>query len=77
MLTTEQRQLRAQLASTAARAARSGDPSAVLAVEAKRREYRFVSAQEYVRDLVDTAPPLTADQRDQLAAQLRGGGTDG
>jgi len=49
----------------------------VLAVEAKRREYRFVSAQEYVRDLVDTAPPLTADQRDQLAAQLRGGGTDG
>ena len=77
MLTTEQRQLRAELASTAARAARSGDPSAVLAVEEKRREYRFVSAQEYVRNLVDTAPKITAEQRDRLAALLRGGGTDG
>ncbi len=30
----------------------------------------------YIAALVDAAPPLTAAQRDRLAALLRGGGSD-
>jgi hypothetical protein len=41
-----------------------------------RRELR--AAEDYVRRLVDAAPPLTAEQRDRLAVLLRRtpGGSD-
>jgi hypothetical protein len=31
-------------------------------------------AEKYVREPVDTFPPLTTDQRDRLALLLQGGG---
>jgi hypothetical protein len=70
MLTAEQRRSRASLASLAARA--SKDPAAAEAVEEARREYRYISAAEYVRQLLSARPPLTDDQRDALASMLRG-----
>ncbi len=71
----QRRKARAEYASAAASASRRPhDPSATAAVEDARRDYRYIAASEYVRDLVDAAPPLTADQRDQLALLLRGAG---
>lgn len=37
-----------------------------------RRNLRAAELEEHVRRLVDAAPPLTAAQRDRLAALLRG-----
>ncbi len=48
-----------------------GDPE----VEAARRELREARATEYIKRLVDDAPPLTPEQRDRLALLLRGGST--
>lgn len=74
MLTKESLRARAQLASTASKAARRPDDAETAqAVEEARRNYRFVAASDYVRRLVDAAPPLTVDQRDRLAVLLRGG----
>ena len=39
-----------------------------------RRDLRAARAEEYVRQLVDSAPPLTSEQRDRLAVLLRPGG---
>ena len=36
-----------------------------------RRALRAARAEEYVRKLVDTWPPLTDEQRDRLAVLLR------
>ncbi len=67
----ERRIARAKLASASARAER--DPQAAAAVDELRREYRFLTAAEYVKQLVDDAPPLSSQQRDQLTLLLRGG----
>lgn len=73
MLTEETRKARARLASTASQAARRpGDLATARAVEEARRNFRFVSATEYVRRLVDEAPPLTPEQRDKLVHLLTG-----
>lgn len=78
MLTQETLRARAQLASTAARAARRpGDVDIAREVEEARRDYRFVAASDYIRHIVDQAPPLSADQRGRLALLLRGSGSDG
>lgn len=37
---------------------------------AARRDLRASRAEDYIRALVDTAPPLTAEQRTRLAALL-------
>lgn len=37
------------------------------------RELKVAILAEYIRKVVDAAPPLTADQRDRLAVLLRGG----
>ncbi len=42
------------------------DPDLVAA----RRDLRAARAEEYIRQVVDAAPPLTDDQRRQLAAIL-------
>ena len=52
---------------------RPGDPAARAQAEERTREYRYVSAEEYIAALVAAAPPLTAAQRDRLACLLRGG----
>ncbi len=46
------------------------------AVEEARRTYKALSAEDYIRQLVDEAPPLSAEQRDRLALLLRSGGGD-
>lgn len=38
---------------------------------AAQRDYRAVALAEYIRKVVDAAPPLTAEQRDKLAVLLR------
>jgi hypothetical protein len=35
-----------------------------------KRDLRVSRAEEYIRELVDTAPPLTAEQRHRLSALL-------
>jgi hypothetical protein len=40
-------------------------------LERARREHRFRAAEERIRKIVEGAPPLTAEQRDKLAALLR------
>jgi hypothetical protein len=41
-----------------------------------QRTLKAARAERFVRELVDTFPPLTADQRGRLALLLRGGGDD-
>lgn len=78
MLTQERRQARAQLASKAAKAAQHPhDPTKLRAVDDARRDYRFVAATDYVRQLVDSAPPLTLEQRARIASLLVPIGSDG
>lgn len=40
-----------------------------------RRDLAAAKIAQYVRRVVDEAPPLTSDQLDRLAAILRGGAT--
>jgi hypothetical protein len=40
----------------------------------QRRDFHASRAEEYIRELVDGFPPLTADQRNQLAVLLLAGG---
>ncbi len=50
------------------------DPSAdVLEL---RRQLKAERLEEHITKLVAAAPPLSAAQRDRLAALLRGGGSD-
>lgn len=66
------RKARAALASAAARASRHPeDPAAAEAVVELRRKYHAVTLEEHVRRVVDGFPPLSAEQRDQIAGLLR------
>lgn len=38
-----------------------------------RQELKAQRLQEHIREVVNSAPPLTAEQRDRIAAILRGG----
>lgn len=78
MLTAEQRKNRATLAQLTARANRDGrDPATDPAVKAARRDYYASALEGYIQRVVDAAPPLTPEQRERLAAILRGGGLNG
>jgi hypothetical protein len=48
---------------------RSDDDAAVVAA---RQKMRAAQAEDYIRRLVDSAPPLSEEQRDRLALLLRG-----
>ncbi len=52
---------------------RPDDPALAAEVEDRRREYRYLSAADYIKALVDEAPSLTNDQKARLALLLRGG----
>lgn len=39
-----------------------------------KRELKAAHLEDYVRRVVDSAPPLTEDQRSRIAALLRSGG---
>lgn len=41
-----------------------------------RRDLRALSAEKYIQELVDKAPPLTDEQRSRLAALLRPAASD-
>ncbi len=72
MLTKERTKARSALACAEAEAKRRpGDPHARDEVDELRRQYRAVAAEDYIRELVDSAPPLTDEQRDRLAVLLR------
>lgn len=58
---------RARVASLT-RSRTANDPELVDA----RRNMRAARAEDYIRKLVDSAPPLTDAQRDRLAVLLRG-----
>jgi hypothetical protein len=64
LISKRQRHVRAQIG----RATADGDFER--ATE-KRREYKSLKLEQHIRELVDTWPPLTTEQRDQLAAILR------
>lgn len=59
---------RARVASLS-RSRTSDDPALLDA----RRDLRAARLADYIRRVVDAAPPLTPEQRDRLAALLRGG----
>jgi hypothetical protein len=59
---------RARLASLT-RSRTPDDPELVSA----RQNLRAARAEDYIRALVDGAPPLSIEQRDRLALLLRGG----
>lgn len=43
------------------------------AIADARRDLAAASLEEYIRRVVDSAPPLTPDQQSRIAALLRGG----
>jgi hypothetical protein len=50
-----------------------GDAAAARAVVDRRREYAEASLAAFVRRVVESAPPLTPDAADRIAALLRSG----
>ena len=46
------------------------------AIDNARRAYRTNRLADHIREVVDQAPPLTQEQRNRLAALLRGSGAD-
>lgn len=70
-LSPDRRRSRAELAAATASANRSpDDPEKARTVEAKRQEYRYIAARDYITEVVAAAPELTEHQRRQLAAIL-------
>ena len=69
----ERRIARAALAVAEREAKKNPDsPDAAQLVDERRRDYRVTAAVDYIRELVDRSPELTAEQRDRLAVLLRG-----
>jgi hypothetical protein len=75
MLSARGRQARARLASLTAQVSRN--PKAVPAEDlaAARRAYITEKLADHITQVVESAPPLTDEQRDRLAVLLRGGST--
>ena len=63
--------LRAGIARAEHNSQLTGDPAPALDA---RREYAAAKIEDYVRRTVDTAPPLTDEQRSRLAALLTSSG---
>jgi hypothetical protein len=75
MLSEPRRRARAKYASAAANVARRpDDPIAAVEVRDARRDYYATALEDYIKKVVDLAPPLTPAQRDRLALLLRPGG---
>lgn len=61
---------RSRLARAAQLAGSQPNAEAAAIVEDARRNYKFVTVEDYIRRTVDAAPPLTTDQKDRLAQLL-------
>ncbi len=61
-----------------ARASRKAlhDPTEQPSADQARAAYQAAKLEDYIRRAVDSAPPLTAEQRDRLALLLTRGGGD-
>lgn len=59
----------AKTRSRVATAHRSGDPEQIAQA---RRDHAAATLESHISRIVGAAPPLTAEQRDRLAALLRG-----
>jgi hypothetical protein len=71
MLTKQQRIARAHLATKTAKARRQpDDPEIAQQVVEARREFKAVSAEEYIRRIVEEAPPLSGEQLQRLRGLL-------
>jgi hypothetical protein len=68
-LDAEARKRRARLA-----ALQRHHPDRPELTEAERRHFKANAAERYVAELVDSWPPLSAEQRARLAVLLLGGG---
>ncbi len=69
----ERRKVRGKMARTVGLAnARPDDPTIAAEVDQLRAEYRYLSAADYIKQLVDDAPQLSEAQRSALALLLRG-----
>lgn len=74
MLTADQRQRRAKVASLTARASKSpDDPGLKTELDEARRDYYAEAIASYVQRIAAQAPPFTAEQRQRLAVLLDGG----
>lgn len=49
-------------------------PERVDEIAAAKRQAAIITLEDHIRRVVDAAPPLSAEQRDQLALLLRGDG---
>lgn len=66
--------IRSQLANAERRRkAHPDDLAAQAAVDDLRSAYKASALADHIKRVVETAPPLTDAQRDQLAVLLRGG----
>ncbi len=68
---------RARVARLAQEAKRHPDVASEEAVENARRDYRAATLEDHICKVVDASPPLTPEQRDELAMLLQGGGSGG
>lgn len=74
MLTADQRQRRAKVASLTARASKSPeDPNVKADLEAARRDFYAEAIADYVQRVTAQAPPFTPEQRRRLSVLLSGG----
>ncbi len=67
----ERRKVKAKYARAVGLAnARPGDPQVAAEVDQLKAEYRYLSAADYIKQLVDGAPELSERQKSALAALL-------
>ena len=62
-----------ELARTRSRVATATRLGNAAEVEQAKRDHAAAKLEDYIARVVDAAPPLTVEQRDRLAALLRGG----
>lgn len=69
----ERRTARAHLGAAEAEARRNPSPANQSRVAELRQNYKVLRLEDYIREVVDSAPPLTEAQRARIAALLHGG----
>ncbi len=74
MLTEQRLRARSRVGNLSKKAKQRPDDPAVLAeLQQARRDYAAAALEAHIKALVDSAPPLTPEQRDRLAVLLAPG----